>query len=398
MLDSSPELLSEILGLFDIPLAFPSDHLPDRATLLACSLVCKSWSPHAQRLLFRRVSVDNEWAILDVVRGVPRLPQSSDEFASFFKIVTGHTAKSRWLARNVRSLVLRPHSSTKMQHILLMLTSLRNLRDLDISSAVCRFGEAEFRQLRNSGLSIRSLRINADQTGPRTAMGRPAWLDVTRFIAALPTIQMLDVTANDYRTIPDIPSTVTQPLGLGLVAFQFHSERATDTSTFISTLTQGRRDRGTLQLYHQTLSKGQPENLHVVLAGCGRHLRSISVPGELEDPHVLHLCTHLERFECQALPSGHLVPAIPRTITTLAVTNPRGPHLWEVSYTPVGHLTQQLDTFPNLQVMVWAGSDQHPGFAALKARCGDLGIELRLRALDSPSDDDILFALRRKLL
>ncbi|KAJ7633875.1 hypothetical protein DFH06DRAFT_1437232 [Mycena polygramma] len=208
-----------------------------------------------------------------------------------------------------------------MQYILFILTNLRNLRDLDISGTACRFSEAELKQLRNSGPSLLSLRINADQTGPRTAMGRPARRDVIQFIAALPTIKILDVTANDYHTIPDIPSTITQPLGLGLVAFHFHSQRVIDTSTFIATLTQGRRDRESLQLYYHTISKGQPENLYVVLAGCGRHLRSISLSGDLEDPHVLDLCTHLERFECQTLPSEHLVAEIPRTITALVVTN-----------------------------------------------------------------------------
>ncbi|KAJ7670144.1 hypothetical protein DFH06DRAFT_1125532 [Mycena polygramma] len=385
----SPEIVMEILDLLTVPLAFPTDDFPDHETLLSCSLVCKSWSTHSQRLLFRRAIIDNEWAGLNIVRGVPMLPRSSDKIACFSRIIAGHSAKSRWLARNVHSLVLRPHSSTKPDLIVAILARLPNLWELDITGATYKFRDAEFLQLQNSEPSIRSLRINADRRKCDFAhsIGGPDWQDIVRLIAALPTIRLLDITANTFDTIPDVPT----PLGLGLLAFRFKSKTVDDTSKFLASLTRGCKDGANLQVYYHALD-GPPANLDVVLSGCGHHLRSLFVPEELEDPHVLSLCTQLERFECGILPSDDLVAAIPRNITALAVTNPT------ISYTSVQYLTQQLATFPNLRIFTWVGLAHHPGLAALRGRCAVLGIELRLRALDSVSDDGVLFALRRRLL
>ncbi|KAJ7611892.1 hypothetical protein DFH06DRAFT_1485051 [Mycena polygramma] len=407
MLKTSPELVLEVLDTLAVPLAFPvdADCLPGQTALLSCSLVCKSWSTHSQRLLFRRVSIDTQWTGWAAPYNTVVLSKNVNKITSFLETITRDTEKSRWLAQNVLSLLLRPHSSTRPSVIVSMLTNLPNLRELDILGISCRFSDAEYTHLRNSGLGIRSLRINADHSGPITSMGPPAWPDVVKLIAALPALRMLDITANNFQIIPTIADTIPQPLGLGLVSFKFSSKWVADTSTFLASLTAGRTDGDHVQLYGHTLS-ATPADLHGVLTAHGPHLRSLVAPGKLKDTQVLSLCTLLERFECETIPSDELVAAIARTITVLAVTNPTpDPVAAPASYRPppseilsVAHLTQQLDTFPKLRAFTWIGSTTHPDFLALQERCGALGIDMRCRGINSLSDDEIQFALRCELL
>ncbi|KAJ7664567.1 hypothetical protein DFH06DRAFT_1188067 [Mycena polygramma] len=407
MLKTSPELVLEILDALIVPLAFPvdSDRLPGQTALLSCSLVCKSWSTHSQRLLFRRVSIVIQLKGRVGPHGTVIVSRIVDKTNSFLETIARDTEKSRWLAQNVLSLRLRPSSSTRPTAILSMLTNLPNLRELDLLCILCRFSDIELARLRDSRLGIRSLRINADHSGPISSVDPPPWQDVIKLIATLPALRALDITANTFQIIPMMPGTILQPLGLGLVSFKFNSKWVADTSTFLASLTAGRTDGDHVQLYGHTLS-ATPADLHGVLTAHGPHLRSLVAPGKLKDTQVLSLCTLLERFECETIPSDELVAAIPRTITVLAVTNTTpDPVASSASYRPplreilsATYLTQQLDTFPKLRSFTWIGSTTHPDFLALQERCGGLGIELRSRGINSFSDDETQFALRRELL
>ncbi|KAJ6451360.1 hypothetical protein C8R47DRAFT_1084126 [Mycena vitilis] len=406
MLKASPELIQEILDTFTVPLAFPadSDRLPGQTTLLSCSLVCKSWSIHSQRLLFRRVSIAIQFIGRVGPHGTVIVSRIVDKTNSFLETIARDTEKARWLAQNVLSLRLRPNSATRPSAILSMLTNLPNLRELDLLGMMCRFSDVEFTRLRDLGLGIRSLRINADHSGPISSTSPPLWQDVIKLIATLPALRALDVTANTLHSIPIIPDTIPQPLGFGLVSFKFNSKWVADTSTFLASLTEGRTDGDHVQLYGHTLS-ATPADLHGVLTAHGPHLRSLVAPGKLKNTQVLSLCTLLERFECETIPSDELVAAIPRTITVLAITNPTpDPVAATASYRPppgeilsAAHLTQQLDAFPKLRAFTWIGSTTHPDFLALQERCGALGIDFRSRGINSFSDDETQFALRREL-
>ncbi|KAJ6514484.1 hypothetical protein C8R47DRAFT_1091229 [Mycena vitilis] len=397
MLATYPELILEILDMLGLPLAFDTDQVPNCEALLACSLVCKSWSMHSQRLLFRRVKIDNEWSGMFAVSRPPAVPPASNVITSFLQTITGDTEKSRWLAQSVLSLNLHPYVGTKSADIVSILTNLPNLRELDISRVACRFSDAELSQLRNSGVDIRSLCISTDNTGPITSMGPPVWPGLMKLLVVLPTIRMLTITANTARHI--LPHVTAPPLGLQLVSFKFKSKWVGDASSFIAALTGGRTDSGALQLYCHALSD-TPAQLRGVLSVHGSRLRSIYLPGKVEDPHVLALCTRLERFECGTIPSDDLVAAIPRMINALTVTNltpdpvpappfpiPRETRRAPPKITPisVALLEHHLDTFPNLRVFTWVGSIIHPGFNGLRQRCVLLGIEVRARALNSVS-------------
>ncbi|KAJ7146606.1 hypothetical protein C8R44DRAFT_757868 [Mycena epipterygia] len=455
MLDRSPELVLEVLDLLSIPLSLHTDHPPNQATLAACSLVCKSWSAHSQRLLFRRVSIDTTWAgmipffasvvgqasgtiplpvagadqggiipapgiyppqmpsgptipisvsqldpaVLDTIRS---RPPPVDKITSFLGTITADTERSRTLRDHVRSIILRPHSSTKSSDIITILTNLPSLRELDLGgSRWYIFSDAELAELWESGHRIRSLRVNADHQGSITSMGPPAWPYILKLVAALPSLCMLDVTSNAVQYLP----LFDPRLKLGLVSVKISSKWVLDAAPFVASLLGGQEDaeKTRLQLFHQTESM-QPADLHAILLAHGDDLRSLAVQG-LKDPCVLDLCTQLERFECEVFPVDALVAAIPRTIKALAVGAPVDPPLAPTLRLPVhpaplsvDYFIQQLGTFPNLEVLTLVGLDTHPGFSMLRAHCNSSGIEFRSRPTTSLSDDPVEFSLRRRWL
>ncbi|KAJ6465359.1 hypothetical protein C8R45DRAFT_939560 [Mycena sanguinolenta] len=144
---------------------------------------------------------------------------------------------------------------------------------------------------------------------------------------------------------------------------------------------------------------GGEVDLRQVLLAHGSYLRSLSVDGVLKDPHVLSCCANLQRFQPNYL-SEELMAAIPRTINTLSMPFfPVDPQFYFSLPTPhisVAPLTQQLDEFPMLRVLV-LGSPKRQ-FDALRKRC----IELCYRRNfgDAPTaliHNEVQFELRRKI-
>ncbi|KAJ7618726.1 hypothetical protein FB45DRAFT_932296 [Roridomyces roridus] len=404
MLGPSQELVLEILDFLAIPLAIPAEGSPDHAALSSCSLVCKSWSTISQRLLFRRVVIDDTWLHSPFRIGMGR---PFNRTLSFHQAITADTPKSRWLRDCVQSLVLRSRMTHQVMDIL---TSLPNLVDLDISGISCLFNDEEFGRLRPSPPPIRSLRVDTDHSGPILLMAGESWPFVVRVIATLPTLRMLEFTGSTFEFIPPMPSDVASPLGLDLVSFKFNSKWVQDSSSFLAHLTGGRTDPQPLQMHSHMLTAAArvPVDLETILSAYGPHLRSLSTAGLLKDPSVLSLCTRLERFECGIIPTDEIVDAIPCTITALCVTNVAPDYTLQikllagfvapaVDHAPVEYLIQQLETFSRLRVFTWVGP-VGPGFGVLQTRCGELGVEFRERPMGSLTDDHVEISLRRDIL
>ncbi|KAJ7183380.1 hypothetical protein C8R46DRAFT_1344236 [Mycena filopes] len=432
MLKLSPELFLDILHTLSVPLGFQirneisgfcisgetifqTQQNPDRATLASCSLVCRSWAAPSQRLLFQRVEIEEEWESAPWSRRPDRLQ-------SFLGTITTESDKSHWLRDSVLSILLRPRSSTKSGDLLAILTHLPNLRELDINGAGCLFSDIELAHLQKRGPTIRSLRVTADHTDYATSQkGLHA---IMKFIPAIPTIRMLDITANTTMELPPI----SPPLHLQLVSFKLHSKYIADASAFVASLGDA-----PLEVFHETQSLSNSD-FEAVLCAHGNHLRSLSMQGSVgsfntiytpRDPSLLRFCTQLERFEYRSPPSDTFIAAIPRTITVLSVMHlvrvlsdrPRNPNIFitpdlaeraaKMQATiariipPITHLIAALETFPSLRVFSWVtvvGAPAHPEVTALEERCKALGIKFCPRTVDSLSDDEVESSLRRRLL
>ncbi|KAJ6474957.1 hypothetical protein C8R45DRAFT_1160188 [Mycena sanguinolenta] len=314
------------------------------------------------------------------------LPEDPDSFAYFFRTITEDTDKSRWLRENVLSIVLRPHSSMKPGDILAIIINLPNLRELDVVGVACTFTDAELLRLRNSGPSIRSLRVDTahfDLSPPVT------WRTAVTLISAIPTLRMLDITIDGFDAFPTT-SQLHPPLGLGLVSFKFASPFMINVAPFLAFLIGDRTDNEHLEVfYHRRTVSPEGVLLNDVLSVHGPYLRSMVVPETPANSDALSLCTRLERFECESLPSRALVTSIPRTITTLIVKdrNQRTRHFtlsglsqssfYTTNKSPcVDYLTEQLHTFPALRRIIWDESAGDYDRDALQNRCTELGIEM----------------------
>ncbi|KAF7378380.1 hypothetical protein MSAN_00264300 [Mycena sanguinolenta] len=392
MQDLPSELIDQILDAFVVPLRILTDHGSDRKTLLSCSLVSWRWSTQSQRLLFRRV----------VLSDPETLPLT---VASFLRTITADTDKSRSLRESVLSILLCSQSSTKSSDTLALITNLPNLRELNIMAVyvACDFTDAELLRLRNTGPSIRSLRVET-----RLA----TWPAVVRLIAAIPTLRMLDVATSGFGGFSHLPP-LHPPIELGLVLFKFGSTSTTDVAPFLAFLIDDRTDNDRLEVfYHRNTGSARGVLLKDVLSIHSPHLRSIFVPETPADSDTLSLCTRLERFECESLPSRALVATIPRTITTLAIKDQnRGTEgtymiqeaeFYKTNKLPcVGYLTEQLHTFPVLRRIIWHESarDDYHDRDALQDRFTELGIEMLFApVLDFEPDDEVEFSWRHRLL
>ncbi|KAJ7714797.1 hypothetical protein B0H16DRAFT_1898972 [Mycena metata] len=407
MLEISLEVFQEILGMLSLPLAFQSEHITESAALASCSLVCKSWAAPSQQLLFKRVRIDEQSVS---IRTVAQMRMAS-RLAGFLHTITADTNKSRWLRESVLSIIFRSNKSTTSSQTLALLTHLPNLREFSITTAGSEFffGDAELVQLRDSGPRIRSLCVNTDRLLSWRSLG--TWPALMNLIAAIPTIRMLDITTNTVQQLP----LATPPLQCNLVSVKIHSKTVTNANQFLASLGD----------HHVELYWLAEPGLHLAHGG---HLRSLCIQGPLKDVDALRFCTRLERVECRTRPTEALIAAIPRTITALSVQHlivvPAPPPVPDLSggsvasgrraaaaaaaatiarmvyaeeAQTVAHIVQQLDTFPKLWVFSWVGVTD-PDLAALKARCGSLGIEYRAKGFNSLSDDEVEFSLRQSLL
>ncbi|KAJ7045192.1 hypothetical protein C8F04DRAFT_1249626 [Mycena alexandri] len=178
MLQISPDIFLEILGMRAVPLAFQTEQFPDRAALASCGLVCKSWSALSQRLLFQR-------------------GRTMDGHIFYARTITAETDKSRWLRESVFSIVLRPHQSTKTSHIVDLLTHLPNLPELVLLAWRVTLAKQSWLSFRAQvAVSDPCPCVSIQITLAITSMATPVWPAVTKLISAIPTIRILSVTNN----------------------------------------------------------------------------------------------------------------------------------------------------------------------------------------------------------
>jgi hypothetical protein len=267
--------------------------------------------------------------------------------ASFLRIITADAEKSRWLRRNVLSLVLRLPYSIPQNVIFTILTNLSNLRELDISGCACSFSDEELSQLGNSGLCIRLLRLNTSYVGAVGVMVAD-WPAILKLVAAVPTVLLLDITVHGSLELPKV--------GWGF--YRSNSSRNRWVRCWIFLLAAG-----------PTTSTEQPADLHV-FSTYGRHSRWLVVAKELlTHTHLLSHCPHLDFFGCYTLPSNELLAVIPRTIKSLVVANLYFDPTAQPLLMALEHLTQQLGTFPHLRLLDWYGLTETPSTYGEPANC-----------------------------
>ncbi|KAJ7482548.1 hypothetical protein FB451DRAFT_1555619 [Mycena latifolia] len=384
----SPDLLLEILDYLAVPL-----HLHERSCdlpiLVACSMVCKAWSPHAQRLLFRRVILPHNMYQEPHLRGTTR-----NSLPSFLEAIDPATEHGRWLADSVVSFNLRQTGRERTTYypaaLATALLRMPNLRHLEVTTLSCDFdAETLARITLECGPRITSLCIHLD-----FSPSQPQPRIMHRFIASLPALRLLEITADSAGSLP----VFDPPLRLPLAAAKFHIAFGDDIGSCLTSLVRGDSEAAlaepALQLLAHKSTGGHPVALREVLREQGAYLRSLSLK-PLESAQSIALCTRLERLELGRFPDNATLALIPRSITALAVAGL--PHNLNFNA-----LVQQLAAaaFPRLRALTWTSCPDPIvlPFSALKAVCAERGITLRL--IKSPADltdeNAVELELRRK--
>ncbi|KAJ7110825.1 hypothetical protein C8R43DRAFT_1041950 [Mycena crocata] len=387
----SPDLILEILDCLAVPLPFHqrSCNLP---VLAICSTVCKAWSAHAQRLLFRRVMIPH-----NIYSEPHRRATMQSSLPSFLAAIDPATERGRWLAESVLSFTLR-HTGRELTAdatgLATALLRMPNLRHLDVTTISCDFAPETFARLREYGPRITSLCILQDFSPFEAQHTR----NMHHLVAAFPSIKLLEITSNLSPSLEPFDP----PPRLALEAVKFNTTLVRDIGPCLASLldleSEIERDdsEGRLQVLWHKSKGGHPSVLADVLSEHGGHLRSLAVRTLDADTasESLALCTRLERFEFGRFPDRATLALVPRTIRALTVCGPEGSVgnngalIGNNAALDADGLAQQLSTFPQLKVLTWSScpqpsmssSPQPAMFPSLQWTCTKLGITLRLCA------------------
>ncbi|KAJ6550850.1 hypothetical protein DFH09DRAFT_1500277 [Mycena vulgaris] len=377
-----PDLILEILECLAVPLPFHqrSCNLP---VLAACSAVCKAWSSHAQRLLFRRVILPH-----NIYREPYRIATSRNSLPSFLAAIDPATERGRWLAESVLSLTLRHTGREPTSDPTGLATALLrtpNLRHLDVTTVSCDFDVETLKRLRQFGPRITSLCILQDFSPFEAQHTRI----MHQLVASFPTIRLLEITSNLNSSLPPFDP----PPSLSLVAVKFNTKLVQDIGPCLASLVNPAEEEEPLQMLWHKSKGGHPSMLGAVLQDHGTCLRSLSVK-TLDAAQVsLELCTRLERFELGRFPDNTTLGIIPRTIKALAISG-----VPDNGSLDLDELVQRLASFPDLKMLTWSSCPRPALFPALQWMCNKRGIDLRISPVELPDDNAVELELRRKYI
>ncbi|KAJ7458086.1 hypothetical protein FB451DRAFT_1563983 [Mycena latifolia] len=381
----APDLIFEILDCLAIPLSFHQRSC-NLAVLARCSLVCKAWSSHAQRLLFRRVMLPH-----NICREPHLRATSRSSLPSFLEAIDPTTERGRWLAESVIGLTVRHTGRSPTSDPTALATALLrtpNLRHLDVTTISCDFDDDTLARIaQECGPRITSLCILQD-FAPSAAQHTRI---MHRLVAALPSVRLLEVTAH---LTPALPA-FDPPPRLALAAVKFNTALVQDVGPCLASLLA--EDSPTkLQLLRHSCTGPRPSVLGAVLPTHAADLRSLSLKSleSAADPGAsLALCTRLERLELVRVPDAATLAYIPRSITALAIAGAQDNE-------SLAALAQQLaaGALPHLKALTWSMLPPHMPLLGLQHVCEVRGIELRTAPGDLADDNPVEVELRRRYI
>ncbi|KAJ7753626.1 hypothetical protein DFH07DRAFT_1061417 [Mycena maculata] len=386
------DLILEILDCLAVPLCFHQRtcNLP---VLAACSLVCKAWSTHAQRLLFRRVLIPH-----NIYTEPHRRATTRNTLPSLLAAIDPATERGRVLATCVLSLTVRHTGRGRTPDASALATAilrLPNLRHLDVTTISCAFDRETLDLLRAEGPRITALSVEQDFAPSDAQHARI----MHQLVASFPSVRLLEITSNLNRMLPPFDP----PPRLALVSVKFNTMFLRDIGPCLASLMRppsGAVDTEPLQVLCHKSHVTNPSSLGGVLDAHGARLRSLSVktpdpgPGAAQSP--LAQCTQLERFELGRFPDEDTLASIPRSITALAISGApaRGALDFEAF---TGQLA--IGTFPHLRALTWSlfPAGLTP-LEELERICARQGINLRTPPGEAYDDNAVEVELRRKYI
>ncbi|KDQ62370.1 hypothetical protein JAAARDRAFT_149190 [Jaapia argillacea MUCL 33604] len=329
----------------------------DYFTLSSCCLVCKPWTPYAQRLLLRDIH-------LDLSTDQSSLPAWSISSDAAKLLLSG----SSNLGTHVRVLsVTLKTASTDVESLASIMSSCPKLYELAFhSAAMYAFSDDDMAALEavvKGGVRIRSLIVMG------FGVQSPA---IYQLISLWPSIQFLRIGSEFVASPPPYPSN------LALYELALHRLPSPEIVTWLLA-----SSKDTLRIFdcRDILSHG----LTSILSPYAPSLRSVRLLRYSEQTaNFLSLCINLEEFAVYHIPLVTGFKNLPQSIEHFVFLNPT----WSGSHTlqPVIAAVKSLQKLHTVTCDEDSASHRH--FPELVAECEGRGIGLKSDALPLWRYDD----------
>ncbi|KAI0038196.1 hypothetical protein FA95DRAFT_1613564 [Auriscalpium vulgare] len=323
----------------------------DYATLCACALVCRAWTPIAQRLLFRRVpSADPDFDGRDKLPLLMRTLRTSPHLAaavrSIFLSVFLANATSD-ISADVELLELCPH--------------IQNVRVQDLLDGYAMFSALE-------------ARLRAIQLRPVALRVWGEFSFVALFLRAWPNIRVLDLVGATPSDIPDALPSISasgslQALSINDMAWSL-SINDMAWSLVPNNDFNAVRD---LELIRPAWHEAEwIEQLH--RSNLLRGIHTLRIMGSFPPQDVLERIARLESLVFDQLPEEDVV--FPRSLRH-AGYHPRETSSGSEGVKVASYVVAGLRALPDLKLVTATRFAQPAQLAALEEVCRDRGVEFQ---------------------
>jgi len=339
------------------------DHIP---LLMACSLVCKTWSAAAQKLLFGQVTL-----------------RSQISFQLFMNAIDRTTPHGHMLGESMKRMrvVLDHNQPSSLHHhsFALAVTMCPNLRALDISLYGCAepgtdiVGVPDVSRLRRSAPSFDEQTISLLKSGPEIqSLQFNNWSENQQSLFQLldiwPSIQYLSIGGTAPQHIQDSPT----PFQCALRGLSLNFQNAPSVEFMRWLLHKSSGSLRTLNLERDPCI----DTFEYLVNTVGPRLRSLRLPGFVPTDYAVLIakCTNLQELQTEnpSLLSAYF-KKLPHDLQHLGF----GLSL-DTPLQVIIALVKARDSLKTIKVQLWEGGRKHELFSSLKIACAYRGVDLTI--------------------
>ncbi|KAG1742748.1 uncharacterized protein EDB91DRAFT_1236896 [Suillus paluster] len=342
---------------------------PDIDLLNKCTLVCRAWSIHAQKLLFRRVRL-----------------RSQSAFESFTQAVNRSSPRGRLLGDAVIQMrAVLDHNqpgSLDQSSLAVAVANCPNLYELDIAQYGCVapgkdvVGSPTQERMRRPAPSFDERSLELLRSGPRiTALHFSNWSEndhaVLQLLEVWHSLKSLSITG----TSPVLsPGMTYPPFPCALEELRLNCQRE-PAKEFLGWLLHRSAEEKSLRVIDLE-RQPSPELLDYLVEKHSETLHSLAIPSFAthEHAHAAMRCRSLRELRTESSWSSPVVcRQMPESIQHLAF----GLDMDTILH-PIIDLVKTRDDLQAVTVNIWRDGDRHPQLASLQMTCAYRGVDLRL--------------------
>jgi hypothetical protein len=345
---------------------YDADLQPDDKLLQHCSLVCKTWSVPAQKLLFRHVTLRTQSA-----------------YSAFQLAVDRSTERGRMLGDSVvRMRVVLDHNQPfglSQRAFAHAVTLCPNLYEMNLALYGCCtpgqdvVGEPALSRMRRPAPSFDEQSLSLLRSGPHiTAFQFSNWSEnqqsLNQLLNVWPTLKSLVVSGMP----PQLSSASSEPLPCALreLRMNFQAPPSLDYMKWLL-----HNSTGTLRVL-ELEREPSSDLLEYLLEAHGSTIQSLALPvcGSHDHALAVQKCYQLKEFRIESpWVSPMVYRKLPRVLQHVALGLD-----CDTALQPVLDIVKSRESLSAVTIQVWDGGEQHPQLPALKMACAYRGIELRM--------------------